>query len=123
MNNYMYLSNQNWYYSSIMCSHFKILYSVYFVMEKKICKNSRKMKNFKKWISFLNYKLSWTYLKKAWIYSVFKSEWKHLPSVLLHGCVCVKTMSFSVPLEALVNVLIICNGCSVNPPQGMKEVV
>lgn len=37
-------------------------------------------------------------------------------------CMC-KTMSFSVPLEALVNVLIICNGCSVNPPQGMREVV
>lgn len=35
MNTYMYLSNQNWCYSSIMCSHFKILYSVYFVMEKR----------------------------------------------------------------------------------------
>lgn len=46
MNNYMYLSNQNWYYSSIMCSHFKILYSVYFVMEKKICKKFKKNEEF-----------------------------------------------------------------------------
>lgn len=90
MNTYMYLSNQNWCYSSIMCSHFKILYSVYFVMEKRFVQIQEKWRILKNEYHFFIINCLELILKKAWIYSVFKSEWKQLPSVLLHGCVCVK---------------------------------
>lgn len=39
-------------------------------MEKKICKNSRKMKNFKKWISFLEHILK----KLEYIQSLNQNE-------------------------------------------------